>query len=215
LIAKDIRYFRRLLDIYLALPVIGAGCFYLIAVEAASLDIVIIFLAAVFLPNSPLAYDCLGLDRVPGLERYSLLGLSGRSILLSKNLAYATLLFIQTGPLVLLSAIRLGVVEGAFTLATAISLAFAYLAWGNLMSVNHPVKMNFFRFSSSTSSLLDGVAGVIFSTSPAVLIVFLLHSSSLYIPLIVVAFGGLYTFSLVLAGDRFSRNGEKIARALA
>jgi hypothetical protein len=215
LIAKDIRYFRRLLDIYLALPVIGAGCFYLIAVETASLDIVIIFLAAIFLPNSPLAFDCLGLDRVQGLERYSLLALTGKSILISKNLAYVALLFVQTVPLIFLSAIRLGVTGGAFAFVTAISLACAYLAWGNWMSVNHPVKLNFFRFSSSTSSLLDGVAGVMFSTSPAVLIVFLLHSSPPYILLTPLTFGVLYAFSLVLAGKRFSRNTEKIARALS
>jgi hypothetical protein len=83
------------------------------------------------------------------------------------------------------------------------------------MSVNHPVKMNFFRFSSSTSSLLDGVAGVMFSTSPAVLMVFLLHSAPLYILLTPLTFGVLYAFTLILAGKRFTRNGENIARALS
>jgi len=112
LIGKDLRYFRRLLDIYLGLLVMGAGCFYMATVDVASRDIYLVFLTFIFLPNSPLAFNCFGLDTWAGLDRYTLLPLSGRTILLSKNIAFLCFVGLQAAPLLVLAMVRLGLADG-------------------------------------------------------------------------------------------------------
>lgn len=218
LIAKDFRYFRRLLDIYLGLLAVAAGCFYLVTVEAVSLDICLIFLTILFLPNSPLVFDCFGLDSGSGLDRYTLLPLSGQTIILSKNLAFLGFVGMQALPLLLLITLRLALSEALLGFMTVVSLACAYMAWGNWMSVSHPVKMHFFRFSARTASIFDAMAGIAFSSSPGVLIIYLLHSprhSIWTIALVPLFYGALYFLSLIRSGKRFSQKRETIARALA
>jgi len=85
------------------------------------------------------------------------------------------------------------------------------------MSVNHPLKMQFFRFSSSSSAILDAMAGIIFSTSPGIVIIYLLHfqQRALSITLVPLIFGTLYFLSLLRFGNRFEYKLESITRALA
>ena len=218
LIVKDWKYFRRLLDVYLALLVAAAGCFYLITVDVASVDIVLMFLTVIFLPNSPFAFDCFGLDNASGMERYTLLPLSGRTILLSKNLAFLGFVGIQVAPLMALATWRLGLPAGIVCATAFVSLGCAYLAWGNGMSISHPVKLQFFRFSSSSSALFDAMAGIFFSSAPGVLIFYLLHShpASLWtIASVPACFGALYFLSFTVFGRRFEQKLETLVRTLA
>jgi hypothetical protein len=218
LVAKDVRYFWRLLDTYLGLLAAAMGCLYLVTAANPSLDIFLIFLTLVFVPNAPLAFNCFGLDTASGLDRYTLLPLAGRAIMLSKNLAFLSVVSVQAGPLILLAGWQVGAFAGAVGLVAFTSLVGACLAWGNWMSLGHPMKMQFFRFSSSSASLFDAMAGVIFSSSPGVLIIYLLHSqyySVLTLALVWLLFGCLYFFSLVRFGDRFDRKRETIARVLS
>jgi hypothetical protein len=218
LVAKDVRYFWRLLDAYLGLLAAATGCVYLVTADEPSLDIFLVFLTMVFLPVSPLAFNCFGLDTPSGLDRYTLLPLSGRSIVLSKNLAFLSVAGVQAFPLMILACSQLGFVAGAVGLAAFISLAAACLTWGNWMSLSHAMKLQFFRFSSSSVSIFDAMAGVIFSSSPGVIIIYLLHAqpqATWAIALVPVLFATLYFLSLLRAGKRFARKLETIARALA
>jgi hypothetical protein len=215
LVAKDLKHFRRLLDVYLGPLAAVAGCLYLVTVEVASLEISIVFLTMIFLPNSPLAFNCFGLDNLSGLYRYRLLPLNGNAIILSKNFAYVGFVSIQVSPVLLLAGWRLGTAAGLIALTAALSLALAYLAWGNWMSVSHPVKMHFYRFSSSSSSIFDAMAGIAFSSSPGIAMIYLLHNSARLAVLVPIAYGIVYAFSLWLAGRRFPRKLDRIERALA
>jgi hypothetical protein len=218
LVGKDLRHYRRLLDVYLGVLALGAGSFYLISVDVASVDLSIIFLMAVLLPNAPLAFNYFGLDNASGLDRYALLPLRGRVILLSKNLAYAVFLLVQASPLLILTTVRLGLEGGVVLLATTVASLCAYLTWGNIMAISHPVKMHFFRFSSSTSSLIDAMAGIMFSSSPAALVLLLLNTtvnSIALISLVPVAFGVMCVLSLLLSERRLAKNWEKLMRAVA
>jgi len=47
-----------------------------------------------------------------------------------------------------------------------VASAGAYLAWGNWMSINYPLKMEFYRFASSGAALADALAGVVFGSLP-------------------------------------------------
>lgn len=220
LVAKDFRYSRRLLDVYLGWPLAAAGCVYLISAGAPTRGIFLTFVSIVFLFGAALPFNNFGLDTRAGLNRYALLPLAGRSILLSKNLAYAMIMSVQLLPLILLGAWRMGPVAGVLGLVTAVASAGAYLAWGNWMSVSHPLKMQFYSFASSGAALADALAGVVFGSLPGILIIYLLNAADSRavggkIALVVLLFGGFYWLSLKRFGSRFERRRETIARALS
>ncbi len=218
LVAKDLRYFWRLLDTYLGLLAAAAGCFYLVTAEFPTLDIFLILLTLVFIPIAPLAFNSFGLDSPPGLDRYAIWPISGRAIMLSKNLAFLCVVGLQTCALILLACARVGTPAGVIGLVAFTSLAAAALAWGNWMSLSQPKKMLFFHFSSSSSSIFDTMAGVAFLSLPGVLIIYLVHSryySALNLLLVMIFFGATYLFSLAVFGPRFDQKRERIARVLS
>ena len=166
LLGKDFRYFRRLLDVYLGLLAAAAGCIHLITAQVPSRGIFLVIISIVFLLNAAVPFNSFGLDTRPGLDRYTLFPLSGRLIVVSKNLAYVTIISGQALPLIVLAGWRLGIPTSVFGLLEAAALACAYLTWGNWMSVSHPQKMHFFRFASSGAALADALAGVAFGSLP-------------------------------------------------
>ena len=101
----------------------------------------------------------------------------------------------------------LGLSAGALTLLEVASLAGAYLAWGNWMSITLPTKMEFFRFAPASSSIPETIAGLVFGSLPGVLMIYLLRTKpermiwlSLLISLLCLT---LYYFATILAGKRF------------
>ena len=218
LIAKDFRYFRRLLDTYLGLAAAMLGCLYLMVADVASTGIFLSFIVVVFLCNGALAFNSFGLDNRAGLDRYTLLPLSGRAILLSKNLAYLMIAGAQILPMLFFAGWRLGILPSALGLVEAAALASAFLAWGNWMSVNHPLKMQFFRFANSGAALVDAMGGIIFGSFPGILMIYLLHRSGRGVAggtaLTLLLTGTLYFVSITRFGGRLELNRERIAEAL-
>lgn len=219
LVAKDFRYFRRLLDTYLGLAAALLGCLYLMVADVASAGIFLSFIVVVFLCNAALAFNSFGLDNRAGLDRYTLLPLSGRAILLSKNLAYLMIAGVQILPMLFVAGWRLGILRSALGLVEAAALACAYLTWGNWMSVNHPLKMQFFRFANSGAALVDAMGGIIFGSLPGILMIYLLHRPAGGvaggIALILLLTGALYFVSVLRFGGRFEQKRERIAEALS
>ena len=220
LVAKDVRYFRKLLDIYLGVAAALLGSVYLIVSEVPSAGIFWFFIVAVFFGNAALAFNGFGLDNGAGLDRYALLPLSGRAILLTKNFAYAIVVSLQILPIVSIAAWRLGIVASALGLIVAASVGCAYLAWGNWMSVSHPLKMQFYRFASSGAALVDEIGGVVFGSIPGVAMIYLLNRGGGSVEVIAgMAFivsltGALYLISVNRFGARFDRKREQLAEAL-
>lgn len=219
LVAKDFRYFRRLLDIYLGVAAAMLACLYLMIAEEASTGIFLSFSVVVFLCNAALAFNGFGLDNPAGLDRYALLPLNGRAILLSKNLAYMIVVGLQFLPMLVLAAWRLGISASAFGVVEAVALGCAYLAWGNWMSVNNPLKMQFFRFATSGAALVDEMGGMIFGSLPGILMIYLWHRQGARaaggIALILLLTIALYFVSLARFGDRLAQRRERIAEALS
>lgn len=219
LVAKDLRYFRRLLDAYLALSVAMLGSLYLATAEVPGQGIFLSFIVIVFLLNAALAFNSFGLDTRAGLDRYTLLPLSGKAILMSKNLAYLMILGFQVLPMIVLAGWRLGMYTSALGLVEAIALACAYLAWGNWMSVNHPVKMQFFRFASSGAALVDSIGGIVFGSLPGLLVIYLLqmHAPGAFgkIALVLLVYTAFYFVSVARFGRRLEQSRERIARVLS
>lgn len=218
LAAKDVRYFRTLLDPYFGVVVSALGCFYLLTSDSPSAAIAWIFTLVVFVPNSPLAFNSFGLDSPAALERYALMPATGETVVRAKNLAFVILCALQVAPIILLTYWRLGLSAGTLGLVLATSTAAAYLAWGNWMSLSLPSKMHQYRFSPTTGALPELMAGIFFGNLPGILAVSALRSEGLpaiwLAALVLVPFVLLYVVVTVRSGRRFDRQRERIALSL-
>jgi len=219
LVAKDFRYFRRLLDTYLGVAAAMLGCLYLMVADVASTGIFLSFIVGVFLCSAALAFNSFGLDNRAGLDRYALLPLSGRAILMSKNLAYLMIAGVQIVPMLLIAGWRLGIIASSLGLIEAAVLACAYLTWGNWMSVSHPLKMQFYRFANSGAALVDEMGGMIFGSLPGILMIYLLHrqgtGAAAGIALVLLLSAASYVFSVTRFGGRLEQKRERIVEVLS
>lgn len=217
LIKKDVRYASRLLDFYLALPIVVLFNVYLISNPAPSSVALFIVVGFLFLPCLSIAFNAFGLDTTLGLDRYTLFPLSNKQKLLSKNLAFAALmlaLFITLLPLAFwklgMRAIVLGFVE-------LMIVTLAYVSFGNWLSVRQPFKMQFYRFSSGGSPV-DALVGTIFGAIPALVAVILLTrggSAVLWpIGVLLIIYAALFYLSLSHAARLLENNWEQLRRSL-
>jgi hypothetical protein len=217
LVRKEQYYFRRLLDSWV-------GLLLVLAISVASLfgplppivpqSIILI----VFALNVNAIMNCFGLDTVSELNRYFILPLRGKDVLLVKNLGLTVIVAAQLALLMLTAAWRSGPVEaGAETLEAAV-LLFSHLAWGNLVSVAAPFKMQFYHFGSSDAPL-TALAGTTIGSAPAVMVLFFLHSeaswSALGMAVMLLLVMGVYLASLHYAGRRFEHRRHIIAERLS
>ena len=218
LAAKDMRYFRTLLDPYFGVLVSALGCLYLVTSDSPSAATAWIFTLFVFVPNSPLSFNSFGLDSPAALERYALMPVPGKTVVRAKNLAFVILCTLQVGPIILLTYGRLGLSAGTLGLVLAISTAAAYLAWGNWMSLSLPSKMHQYRFSPTTGALPELMAGIFFGSLPGILAVSVLRSADLpaiwFAGVVLVPFVALYLVVTARSGRRFDRQRERIALSL-
>ena len=219
LAARDFRYFRRLLDPYLGVLAAALGSLYLVSAEAPSAGLFQVLLLIVVAPNSPLAFNSFGLDNRAVMERLKLMPVTGRTILLSKNLAFLMIIAVQLTPLILLASWRLGPSIAAIGIVEALAMAAMYMVWGNWMSVNHPLKTQFFQFSSSGGLLVEAIAGLMFGSLPGMIAIYFMHTEGLTaagkIILILLLSGALYLLSLLYVGDRFAQKQDRIVSALS
>ncbi|HKO99268.1 MAG TPA: hypothetical protein VJU86_19875 [Pyrinomonadaceae bacterium] len=218
LVAKDFRYFRKLLDVYLGVAAAILTGLYLVVAEVPSASVFWSFIVVVFLCNAALPFNSFGLDNGRGMARYTLLPLSGQEILFAKNLAYLLIVLVQIVPLLFIAGWRLGSRASALGLVEAATIACAYLTWGNWMSVNHPLKMQFYRFANSGAALVDAMGGIIFGTIPGIVLIYLWQGTGAGVvgmtALVVLLATILYFLSLQRYGGRFEEKREQVAAAL-
>lgn len=219
LAAKDFRYFRRLLDPYLGVLVAALGSFYLVIADVPSAGLFQAFLLSVFVPSSPLAFNSFGLENRAGLDRLKLMPVTGRTILLGKNLAFTMIVGVQVAPLILLAGWRLGLPVAIVGIVEAAALAAMYLAWGNWMSVNHPLKMQFFQFSSSSGLVVESLAGIMFGSLPGMIAIYFMHTEGFKatwkIALVVLVSLAFYFMVLSRVSTRFELKQNRIFRAVS
>jgi hypothetical protein len=178
-----------------------------------------ILLLCVIFPSASLAFNFFGLDNRSGMERLKLMPLSGGTILLGKNLAFLTIVGLQVIPLILLGTWRLGLLIGVIGIIETASMVAMYLAWGNWMSVNHPFKMQFFKFSSTNGLIVESITGILFGSLPGMIGVYFMHAEGLKaawkIALILFASGLVYSFSVWYLSNSFAQKQDKILSAVS
>jgi len=152
------------------------------------------------------------------MDRYGLLPVSGATIMRSKNLAFVIITSVQVCPIIVLAVWRFGLSVGAFGLVEAASLAAAYLAWGNWMSITLPAKMQFFRFAPPGGSLPELIGGLVFASLPGVLTMYVLQmraEQAIWVNLLILLLCGiLYSLATIRAGRRFEQQREKVAHLI-
>lgn len=217
LVRKEQLEFRKLLDVW-------PGLLLVVAVSVASLfgplppivrqAIIVI----VFVMNTNAIMNCLGLNTSAELNRYAILPLRGRDVLLIKNLGLAVIVAAQLTLLILIAVWRSGPVEAAAEVLVAAVLLLSHLAWGNLVSVTAPFKMQFYRFASSGEPL-TAMAGNTIGSAPAVVVLFLLHSESSWaataIAGVLLLSLAVYLVSLHYSGRSFERRRHVIGERLS
>jgi hypothetical protein len=217
LVRKEQCYFRKLLDLWL-------GLLLALAISLASLfgspppivrqSIILI----VFALNVNVIMNCVGMDTTVELNRYSILPLRGREVLLVKNLGLTVIVAAQLALLILTAAWRSGPVEAGAEIIEAAVLLLSHLAWGNMVAVAAPFKMQFYRFASSGAPL-TGLVGVTIGSAPGVMVLLQLHSESplaaLAIAVILLLVIAAYLVSLHYAGTSFEHRRHIISDRLS
>ena len=217
LVRKELYYFRKLLDFW-------PGALLVAAISVASLfgspepiirqSIILI----VFAMNVNAIMNCFGLDTAAELNRYFILPLRGKDVLLVKNLGLAVIVAAQLALLILTAAWRFGPVEAAAEIIVAAVLLLSHLAWGNLVSVGAPFKMQFYRLASNGAPLTV-LAGVTIGSAPGVVVLFLLNSESRLaapaIAVILLLATAAYLVSLHYAGRSFEHRRHIIGERLS
>jgi len=216
LVRMEQHYFRKTLDVW-------PGLLLVLAVSVASLfgplppivhqSIIVI----VFLFNINVIMNCFGLNTSAELNRYAILPLRGTQVLLVKNLGLTVIVGAQLALLIPIAIWRSGPFDAGAEVLAATVLLLAHLAWGNLVSVTAPFKMQFYRFASNGAPLTTMVGGTIGST-PGIVVLSLLNSES---SVSAAAIAGVLLLSLVVylvslhwSGRRFEHRRHIIAERL-
>ena len=170
-----------------------------------------------FALNVNVIMNCFGMDTPAELNRYSILPLRGKDVLLVKNLGLTVIVAAQLALLILTAAWRSGPVEAGAEIIEAAVLLLSHLAWGNMVSVAAPFKMQFYRFASSGAPL-TALAGMTIGSAPGVMVLFLLHSGSpfaaLGIAVILLLVMAVYLVSLHYAGRSFEHRRHIIGERM-
>jgi hypothetical protein len=217
LVNKEQKYFRKLPSpwIGLLLTLAYSQLFWLGAPYPATYHSIILF---VFLMNIGLSSNSFGLDEPLEIHRYMLFPLTGRAILLGKNLGFAVIVAVQLSVTLPFALWRLGWREVFFGLIEAVALVLAYLAWGNLASVIAPFKMRFYQMESG-GSLITAMIGLTLCSAPGVAIILLTRLDSEWlaakISAVLVLMALAYFCSLHIAGKRFERDWRNISHRLS
>jgi hypothetical protein len=101
-----------------------------------------------------------GLDG-KAVDRYRLLPLSSRQVVLSKNLAYVLLVMIELAAPVLVALFRVGVPFTLACLVGCLAVCCLTMAWGNFVSIRSPSPREFFNFESTEQA--GGMLPILYS----------------------------------------------------
>ena len=202
LVRKELRYFRKLLDPWVGLSiviVVGAVSLFLTPTPLVR-QVALLFVVGL---NFNQIMNGFGLDSGIAVNRYFIFPMRGRDILLVKNLGLLVIVAAQLSLLTLVAAVKSGIVEAGVEILEAAVLLGSHLAWGNIMTVSRPFRMQFYRPASSGDPLTVQ-AGLLIGSLPAVAMIRLLRSDSALAPagiaLIVLMVAGAYRASLHYAG---------------
>jgi hypothetical protein len=217
LVEKELRAIRTVLDLWIGLILaLSAAALSLFTPLSSSVRQAIF--AIVCALNMNVTLNCLGLDRPASLTRYLILPIRGMDLLLAKNLAAMVVVAVQLIVLLAIGAWQSGFMQLGAEIAVVVVLIQTHLAWGNLVSMVEPRRIEPRRFAAAGDPVTMWVS-VLIGSAPGVAVIVLLQSNSRTSPLTIAAIilvtMGAYYGSLRYAGRSFERRVETISNRLA
>ena len=217
LVQREQRSIRRVLDLWMGLLLVLAAAALLLSTSRSSTFRQLIFVIVCAM-NTTVTLNCLGLDRPAGLTRYLILPIRGKDLLLTKNVAVMVVVAAQLMLLLAVGAWQSGFMQLGADIVVAVVLILAHLAWGNIVSVFQPRRVEPYRFASA-GDLATALVSVLIGSTPGVAVMELLRTDlrlkALAIAVIVLFTVAAYYSSLRYAGRAFERQIEIISRRLA
>jgi hypothetical protein len=147
LLVKELRYLTRTLDFLMG---VGMGLVALTWIFIRPDHLVYVLPLGVInivFNESAIPLNTFGLDG-PGADRYRLLPLTGRQVILTKNLAYFAVVGIHLIPLVLAGLFSGGAMLVLNTVLATAAVCLLTAVGGNYASINSPAQRAFFNFDS-------------------------------------------------------------------
>lgn len=220
LVVKELRYLTRTLDHLMGVGM-GLAAMAWIMIRPDHLIYVLPLGAFQIVFNeSAIPLNCFGLDG-PGADRYRLLPLSGRQVILTKNLAYFAVVVIHLAPLFLGALIK-----GAamMTLCAVLGTAAACLmtaAAGNFSSINSPASRAFFNFDSKEQT--GGTLALLMAGAIWILPIGLyfalswlgMWAAALGLAVLLGVVFLVYRMAITKAGNAFENGGQKMRERLS
>jgi hypothetical protein len=212
LFRKEIRYVLALSEHALILLITLAFCIYLVGGEGLQADALRAVFGILSVLSVSFPMNAFGLDGGSGLDRYALSPISGAHIVLTKNIAFLTVVAAQRAPILALALWRFGPAETLWALFETATLTLTVLAWGNVVSVRHPTRPDM------EPTVLDGLVGGASALLPAAAAIVILRGSPALVPLrmtgMLAGSAVLYFLSLRFAGPYFTRRFDRIRELL-
>lgn len=209
LFRREMRLQSKLTEIRTAWVISAALAIYLVSASHPEPDALRVMLGVLAFFSVGVAMNSFGLDGAPGVDRFLLLPVESREIILPKNQVFA---IASAGPAILLAvlaALRFGWREGTADLLEALALCFAALAWGNITSVRRPE-----RGDGAAGNVIDqfiAMAAIGLTTAAAIGALRGAGASApAYVFGLAAIFGALYLISLWWSARYFTRNYERI-----
>lgn len=220
LFVKELRYLTRTLDHLMGVGM-GLIAFAWILIRPEHLIFVLPLGAFnVVFNESAIPLNCFGLDG-SGADRYRLLPLSGREVVLTKNLAYFAIVSLHLAPLFLAAFIKGAWLLGLCAMMGVASACLLTAIGGNIASINSPAPRAFFNFDSKEQT--GGVLALIFA-GVIWIIPIGVYFALAWVNIGAAAAGLAVLFGIVLlvyrisvgnAGKSFDEAGEKMRERLS
>jgi hypothetical protein len=158
---KELRYLLRTLDAMLGFTFgLIAAAWILLRPEQAP-KVLVFCLPIIVLNEMVMPLNVFGLDGT-AVDRYRLLPLSGRQVLLSKNLAFLLVVLAEIALPIAAGLWRVGIMFTAAALCAALAVVLLMISWGNQTSVRSPTPRAFFNFDSKEQA--GGILSMIGTT---------------------------------------------------
>lgn|GEM_PF-892052 len=158
--AKELRYLSRTLDALMGYVSGGIASIWMILKPEHGPYVIALVMPAIVFNEMVIPLNNFGLDG-KAVDRYRLLPLSSRQVVMSKNLAYLLLVLIELAAPVLVALFRVGAPYTLACLCGCLSVCCLTMAWGNFVSIRSPAPREFFNFDSSEQA--GGMLPILYS----------------------------------------------------
>lgn len=147
LVLNGIRSFGRILDPYIGVALSIMYTSFLVTTDAPNPDASLVIIMIVLLSNVGIAMNLFGMESGQSLDRYSLIPINRRQLLISKHASYCAICSIQLLPVLGAIALEFGLQQVILLTLSMITIVLGYLGLGTWMSIRVPFPMNEYQLS--------------------------------------------------------------------